>query len=493
MSLKSSKPVVRSAAWRISVWGTLAFAFGALTVFIFLHRFVAGEFQRRSDAWLLGEIEVLRDLTEQTPKDALYDRVLGELTDTLNKEIPDATESEKSSNDSVFFLQADKSGSLQLRVGAGTGASILRAVQQNRVVFDRPRDIAVDGFQTPFRVVSLRIKDGSRIYLGLSERYERRTLQTLTVRFFLLWMVIVLSGFALVFTTTRRMLKHVQEITESASRIGQFNLHSRVPTTEHQDEAAHLAVTLNRMLDRIESSMNQLHTITDSLAHDLRSPLTAVRGKLEMSLTATSPGEQTGAVVSAIEELDRLTDFLCQSLDISEAKADALQLSRSEIELSELLSIMVDVYGPTLAGKGLKIRFHSDGPVKIEGDAALIHRMIGNLLDNALKHLLPACTMTVRLEADDESAFLLFEDDGTGFAPEVKQDLFERRVKGSKSSGHGLGLAFVGAVARAHGGTATASNRESGGAIITITLPRVSNGHTDPSAQSMHDSTMVPC
>ncbi len=493
MSLKSSRPVVRSAAWRISVWGTLAFAFGALAVFIFLHRFVAGEFQRRSDAWLLGEIEVLRDLAEQSPKDALYNRVLGELADTLNKEIPDATESEKSSNDSVFFLQTGENGSPQLWVGADTGEKTLRAVSHSRIVRGLPMDIPVDGFPIPFRVVSTRIKDGSRIYLGLSERYEMRTLHTLTTRFLILWMVIVLSGFAMVFTTTRQMLSHVQKITESASRIGQFNLHSRVPTTDRQDEAAHLAVTLNRMLDRIESSMNQLHTITDSLAHDLRSPLTAVRGKLEMSLTATSVGEQTGAVVSAIEELDRLTDFLCQTLDISEAKADALRLTRSEIELSELLSVMIEVYGPTLAGKGLKIELHNAGPVKIEGDAALIHRMIGNLLDNALKHLLPACTETIRLQADDESAFLIFEDDGPGFAPEVKHDLFERRVKGSKSNGHGLGLAFVGAVARAHGGTAKASNRESGGARITIVLPLVSNWRTDPSVQPIHDSTMVPC
>jgi signal transduction histidine kinase len=464
-----------------------------MAVFIFLHRFVADEFQRRSDAWLLGEIQVLADLAEWTPKDSLYDRVLGEVAETVSKEIPNTMESERSSNDSVFFTQIGEDGSPKLWVGAGTGQETLRAVAHSRMVPDLPRDVRVDGSSIPYRVVSTRIKDGSRIYLGLSERYERRTLHTLTIRFSLLWMVIVLSGFAMVFTTTRRMLSHVQKITESASRIGQFNLHSRVPTTDRQDEAAHLAVTLNRMLDRIESSMNQLHTITDSLAHDLRSPLTAIRGKLEMSLTTASPGEQTGEVVSAIEELDRLTDFLCQSLDISEAKADALQLSRSEIDLSELLSVMVDVYGPTLAGKGLKIKLHNAGPVKIEGDAGLIHRMIGNLLDNSLKHLLPACTETIRLQADDESAFLIFEDDGPGFAPEVKHDLFERRVKGSKSNGHGLGLAFVGAVVRAHGGTAKASNRESGGARITIALPLVSNWRTDPSVQPIHDSTMVPC
>ena len=104
-----------------------------------------------------------------------------------------------------------------------------------------------------------------------------------------------------------------------------------MPTTKRNDEISHLALTLNRMLDRIESSIHQLHTITDSLAHDLRSPLTAIRGKLEMSLSASADGEQTEPIVSAIDELDRLTDFLNKSLDVAEAKADALRLTRSQL------------------------------------------------------------------------------------------------------------------------------------------------------------------
>ena len=98
--------------------------------------------------------------------------------------------------------------------------------------------------------------------------------------------------------------------------------------TKRNDEISQLASTLNQMLDRIESSMHQLHTITDSLAHDLRSPLTAIRGKLEMALSAGAKSEQAEGIVSAIEELDRLTDFLNKSLDVAEARADALRLDR---------------------------------------------------------------------------------------------------------------------------------------------------------------------
>ena len=486
MSSKTDKPIMHSAAWRISLWPTLAFAICTMLVFVFLHRFVASDIQRRSDAWLSGEVEVLADVAERTPKDALYDRVVGEVAELAGKEVPNKDLSEGTSNDSVFFLQTGDDGSLKLWVGAGSGRPNLQAIQARRIVPDHPADLQVKGFSVPFRVASTRINDGSYIYLGLSERDELRVLRSLRLRFILLWLLLVLLGFGIVFFTTRRMLSHVRRITEAASRIGHSDLGARVPTTEQNDEVGHLALTLNRMLDRIESSIHQLHTITDSLAHDLRSPLTAIRGKLEMSLSAATQGEQAEPIVSAIEELDRLTDFLNKSLDVAEAKADALRLTRSEIDLDELLRVMTDLYEPSMAEKGLQIKLHSAGSVKIEADAALIHRMIANLFDNELKHLPTDCTVIVRLKAEGESIEMIFEDDGPGFSAEVMHHLFERRVKGMESNGHGLGLAFIDAVARAHGGKVTACNRESGGAQIAVTLPLAGKEHSRPPLAAIH-------
>jgi signal transduction histidine kinase len=464
---------MRSAAWRISLWAALAFACGALFVFVFLHRFVADDIQRRSDAWLSGEVEVLGDVAERTPKDALYGRVVGEVAELAGKEVPNKLSSDSSSNDSVFFLQTGFDGSLKLWVGTGNGAPNLKAIQASNILPDRPTDLHVNGFAIPFRVISLRAEDGSRIYLGLSERDELRVLRSLRLRFILLWLLLVLLGFGIVFFTTRRMLSLIREITEAASRIGHSDLSTRVPTTERNDEVGHLARTLNRMLDRIESSMHQLHTITDSLAHDLRSPLTAIRGKLEMSLSPAE-SEQAESVISAIEELDRLTEFLNQSLDVAEAKADALRLNPTEIDLDDLFRVMIDLYEPSMSDKGLQIKLRSGGPLKIAADEALIHRMVANLFDNELKHLPPACTVTIQLKAENDFASVVLEDNGPGFAPEVSPHLFERRVKGRESNGHGLGLAFVDAVARAHGGTVTACNLDGGGAQIVVTLPLAS-------------------
>jgi signal transduction histidine kinase len=487
MSSKTANPVMHSAAWRISLWATLAFAIGTMLVFVMLHRFVANDIQRRSDAWLSGEVAVLGDVAGRTPKDRLYGRVVKEVAELASREVPDKLRSNRNENDSVFFLQAGEDGTLKLWVGAGDGMPNLAAIRARKFISDVPYDLNVKGFNHPFRVATVRLDDGSHIYLGLSERDELRVLRNLRYRFFCLWLLIVLFGSVIVFFVTRRMLGHVREITEAASRIGQSDLSSRVPTSKRNDEVGHLALTLNRMLDRIESSMHQLHTITESLAHDLRSPLTAIRGKLEIVLSGDLKVEQSEPIVSAIDELDRLTEFLNTSLDVAEAKADALRLSLTEVDLDELIRVMIDLYEPCMSEKGLRMNLRSSGPVTVLADAALLHRVIANLLDNELNHLPASCTVSLKLGENEDNATLVVEDDGPGFASEIGLHMFEQRVKGRDSKGHGLGLAFVEAVVRAHGGSVTASNRPEGGALLSISWPR----DTGEKIEAPHSLTLV--
>ena len=471
MSLMTDKPRLRSAAWRISFLATIAFACGTLVIFVFLHQFVSNDIQRRSDAWLSGEVGVLGDVAGRTPRNALYRRVVGEIAELAAREVPNKSASAGSDNNSVFFLLTSADGLPQLWVGTGDGQSNLEAIKTTKFVPDKPTDVRVQGFPVPFRVACLQMGDGSHIYLGLSERDELRVLGKMRVRFLLLWLLVVLLGFGIVFLTTRRMLSHVRKITEAASKIGLSDLSERVPATHRNDEVSQLAHTLNRMLDRIESSMHQLHTITDALAHDLRSPLTAIRGKLEMSLAAMNGEETPEPIVSAIEELDQLTDFLNKSLDVAEARADALRLTVTEINLSRLLETMVDLYEPSMTEKGLHIRLSNEKGIIVLGDEGLVHRMIANLLDNELKHLVPPSTVSISLRSRDETADMVFEDDGNGFDPDVLEHLFIRRVKGKTSAGHGLGLAFADAVARAHGGTVEVVNRDVGGGRIAVSMP----------------------
>jgi len=476
MYSKTVEPISRSAAWRISLWGTLAFAVGSLAVFMFLHGFVARDIQRRTDAWLSGEVETLGDVATRTPKDRLYRRVVGEVAELASREVPDKrrVNEEKSgerANDSVFFLQTGPDGSPTLWVGKGNGYAELDAIRGSKVVADTPFDLPVRDAKVPFRVAAVPLDDGSHIYLGVSERDELRVLRNLRFRFLMWWLLNVALGFAIVFSITRRMLGDVRRITMAASRIGESDLSQRVPTSGRNDEAGQLASTLNKMLARIERSILQLHTVTNSLAHDLRSPLTAIRAKLEMSLTADMGDREAEAIVSAIDEVDRLTEILTRSLDVAEAQVDALRLHRTTIDLDEMLRVMIELYEPCMSEKGLRLQLRSAGTVEVSADAALLHRMVANLFDNEMKHLAASCTVTISLGWVGDFASVLLEDDGPGFAAEIDGRVFEARVKGSDSGGHGLGLAFVEAVVRAHSGTVVAENRAEGGARLTITLP----------------------
>src|SRR5277367_2536265 len=107
----TAKPIMRSAAWRISLWAALAFACGALVVFVFLHQFVASDIQRRTDAWLTGEAAVLRDVAERTPKQWLSRRVVGEVAELASREVPYRRRPNQTMNDSVFFMQTGADGS----------------------------------------------------------------------------------------------------------------------------------------------------------------------------------------------------------------------------------------------------------------------------------------------------------------------------------------------------------------------------------------------
>jgi len=436
---------------------------------------VAGDIERRTDAWLTGEAAVLRDVAEKTPKEWLSRRVVREVAELASREVPFKGGSDRTLNDSVFFIQTAADNSLALWVGVGDANAHLGAILKGRLARETPTDVAIAGFDAPFRVVCVNTAAGGNIYLAVSERDQLRVLNRLRVRFILLWLLIVFIGYAVVFLATRRLLRHVREITEAASGIGEADLSRRVPTTRRNDEVGHLAFTLNRMLDRIESSVHQLHTITGSLAHDLRSPLTAVRARLEMAITADARDEGAESIISAIEDLDRLTEFLNKSLDVAEAKANALRLNRVPVDLDELVGSMIDLYEPGMSEKGIHVRLCSAGKVRIDADEALIHRMMANLFDNELKHLPPSCSVTISLRASDEAALLTVEDNGPGFDPEIVAHLFDQRVRGRNSKGHGLGLAFVQAVVRAHGGVVEAANREEGGAWLAIKLPRAIN------------------
>jgi len=460
-----------TAAWRLSVWTTLAFALGTGLAFSIVYFLVAQGIRERSDAWLRGEAEVLAQVSADTPRDHLYHRIISEVAELAARELPDERNARGQNLNAVFFLEEDPNNSESpLWVGPTEEEAFLRAIQRAKPVAGIPQFIKVDGWPTTFRVVTL-FENGRTIYLGLSNRGANHLLGNLTRRFLVVWAGTVLLGFLISYLSARRTLLRVERITETVARIGTEDLCERLPAQAKSDEISRLSETFNHMLDRIQSSVNQLRCVTDAVAHDLKSPVTAIRGTLESALCNEPKEMWRDSIGEAIEGLDRLLHVLNTTLDVAEAQAGALRMDRSAVDLSDVVRKLVDLYQPAMAERHHEVLVDLENHALVDADVRLLNRVVSNLLENELTHLPTGHRIAIRLRSYNGSKELVIEDDGPGFPLEVSNRAFERFVKGKHSPGHGLGLAFVGAVVHAHGGAVNISDRPTGGAVITVSLP----------------------
>src|SRR5208282_4493616 len=252
-----------TAAWRLSIWTTLAFALGTGLAFAIIYLLVAQSIRERSDAWLSGEADVLAQVSADTPKDNLYSRIVQEVAELASRELPDERNSQGQRLNSVFFLAEYLAGNEgPLWVGTGANDAFRKAIQGSNLDRGTPQSLRVEGWPTSFRVVERHVDGrGMTIYLGLSNRGDMQVLHNLTLRFLLLWGGTVLMGFLIAYLSARRTLLRVEHITETVARIGSEDLGERLAASAGRDEISRLAQTFNLMLDRIQSSVNQLRSV----------------------------------------------------------------------------------------------------------------------------------------------------------------------------------------------------------------------------------------
>jgi signal transduction histidine kinase len=460
-----------TAAWRISVWTTLAFAVGTAIAFFILYRLVAEGVRQHVDAWLTGEAEVLAQVSADTPRDNVYDRIVEEVAELATQEVPKEVNKHGQQLNSVFFLQLEPNNSNPLWVGGGSKVRFIEAIRSANFVPGVPQSVQIAGERAPYRIVLRDQARGSKVYLGISDRGERHTLRQFTRRFLEVWAGVALFGFLISYISARRTLLRIESITETASHIGSEDMSERLPEPRNSDEISRLSRTFNTMLDRIQSSVNQLRAVTDAVAHDLKSPVTSIRGTLEAALSQDDDEQLRDSIGRAIEQLDGVSQVLNTTLDLAEAEAGALKIDRHPVDLSETVLQLVDLYQPSLAERQHELTVDIAEHVTIDADATLINRTISNLLENELGHLGTPCKIQISLRAQDGSAELVIADNGPGFPPDLAARAFERFVKGKHSTGHGLGLAFVDAVVQCHGGHIKISSGDKGGAVISVSLP----------------------
>jgi signal transduction histidine kinase len=330
----------------------------------------------------------------------------------------------------------------------------------------------VSGWSNRFRAIRHLLPGGGSVTLGVWDLEAMALNRRLAWLFVWTWLGLFILGSTMSWLLARSILRGVERIAVAAESIDSQQLDVRVPVPRGRNEIAFLAMTFNRMLDRIEASVHQIRVMTDALAHDLRSPVTAIRGHLELAATQPDSHSRKEAVAVALDGLDKLLRILDTNLDIAEAEGGALRLNLQDLDLSILAGEMISFYMPVIEEKGLSLFLVQAPAVRLRADADLLRRALANLLDNAVRHLPAGCRVEVQVKQTPGGILLTISDDGPGFPDSLQDHAFDRFARGQSSEGSGLGLALVRAVIRAHGGEATLGRSVLGGAMICLDLPR---------------------
>jgi signal transduction histidine kinase len=234
------------------------------------------------------------------------------------------------------------------------------------------------------------------------------------------------------------------------------NLTSRIPVRGTRDELDRLSETINAMLDRIAALMDNLGQVTNDIAHDLRTPVTHLRHRLERARSqATTVEDYDQALEAAIAASDDILALFAALLRIAQVEGGARRAAFAPLDLAALLAHLGELFGPVAEDAGHHLSLSLDGPARILGDRELLTQLFSNLIENAIIHTPAGTHVTIRLRCEDGEAVAAVGDDGPGVPPEEHQKLFQRfyRREASRTRpGYGLGLALVWAIADLHGG-----------------------------------------
>jgi signal transduction histidine kinase len=274
----------------------------------------------------------------------------------------------------------------------------------------------------------------------------------------------------------KRALSGVEEVTRAAVDITHGAFDRRVPVTLNGDEIDRLANAFNTMVDRVQELIGQMKEITENIAHDLRSPITRMRGLAEMALTGENTDEDYPVVAGTIiEECDRLLAMINTMLDISEAEAGVMKLDIEPIDVVLMIHDAVDLFHPVAENRHIDIEVRAPDSAYVNNDKRRLQRVLGNLLDNALKYSYPSGHILVEVRADDNYIVIEFRDSGIGISQEDLPYIFDRFYRGEKSRtepGNGLGLSFAKTFVTSLGGSITVTTSPNEGSVFTVLLPR---------------------
>lgn len=306
-------------------------------------------------------------------------------------------------------------------------------------------------------VVTTVMPEGARLVVGRNMSNIRRFERSILEGFMAALAIVAVAGLVAGYILNARMLRRVDAIAYTAERIAAGDLSARTPIADPHDPFGRVGVSLNAMLERIEELMTGMRTVTDSLAHDLRTPLTRMKGALARAL---SPGanetERLDAIEDAHDQVEHTLATLSAMLDIARAETGLSREMMTEVDVRSLVEEVADFFAPIIEDADQTLEVGAgEAPVSASVHEPLLRQAIGNLLHNAALYAGPGAAVSVRVEGLGDRVEIIVADTGHGVAEDQRGRMQERFVRldpARGAGGSGLGLAIATACAKLHGG-----------------------------------------
>ena len=384
-------------------------------------------------------------------------------------------------------------------IGEDKPDEVRAALRSHEAIWKNRKD--EDGVEYLIRSGVLYSTDKNRqpyyVAIGRPLADSQRVIREFTETYFRSVPIMIFGVSLLGWLIAGRALTPVTQLAMAAQRISGSNLTLRIPKRGAGDELDYLIETFNRMIERLESSFNQIRQFSTDVSHELRTPITAIRGQLEVALFTAQDAEQyREAILNSLQDVERLSQIVRALLLLSQAESGQVALHKTWLDLSASVRDIIDQF--QIPAEEARIRLMANLPAEcaVEVDRVQIERMISNLISNAVKFTPPGGEVRVTLKSFGDRVDLIVEDTGRGIAPEHLPHVFDRfyQVPGpdvNVERGLGLGLSFVSWIAKAHGGSVEVESVLNHGSRFRVSLP-VTQGEKPQPQLASQSSGKVP-
>jgi heavy metal sensor kinase len=470
MSSVKRPKIWRLLAFRLTLWYGGVLAAAALGCFFIAYFVVLWAMQSRTDADLLHEAARCAQVFAQGGRAALAAQI--------------DNDSRATGTNDIFFAVFDRDGHIVAASDLSTWSDIQLSAPAAVENGDQFENASGAGHHARVRALTLSLDADNSLRIGITVQDDARVLEQ-TRRMagaILIGSIGIAVGVG--WLLAKRALTGVQQVTNTANEISQGTLERRVPVSGSGDEIDQLAGTVNQMLARIQSLVEGMKATNDDIAHELRSPITRMRGLAEMTLTGQSTlKEFQEMAASTVEECDELLAMINTMLDIAEAEAGVMNLQKVPLNIAAMIRKLCELYEPVMCEKGLQVQLDLPEVAMACGDVQKLQRVAANLLDNAVKYTPSGGVIGLTVTGLGPVVQVSISNTGQGISPKDMPHIFKRFYRADKSrsgSGNGLGLSLAQAVVHAHGGDIKVMSIPNGQTTFIVTLPTASQAPSRP-------------